>query len=163
MINFTYMKSKRWAAIFFASILVTTTMLVGCNTIGMLLFYRDARTRTVYRSPGGKKNYFIIKATTLSHCGCTELFIANYKAGKRNFYISYNGNTARKTIFGYNEHTNKRDTLRLLATPYDNFTVAFDPLDVEIFNRIDSLSIHKPKGIVYSIMRTKYKGFIKEL
>ena len=138
------------------------TVLTGCTTIGMLLFYRDSRTATIYRNSDSKKDYYIIKATTLSHCGCTELYIDNFKKGKIEFNIFHNENLARKTIFTNNKETNKTDTIRLLATPYNNYTIPFNSLDTEIFNRIDTIAIQKPKGIVYQIKRTAYKGYIKD-
>lgn len=146
----------------FIYLLLTIAILTGCNTLGMLLFYRDSKTTTVYRNSDSKKNYFIIKATTLSHCGCTDLYIDNYQNGKKQFHIFYNNNIARKTIFRYNSQTNQKDTLRLLATPYDNYTTPFDSLDSEIFKRIDSIAIQKPKGLVYQIKRSEYKGFIND-
>lgn len=134
----------------------------GCNSLGMMLFYRDSKTSTVFKSSTSHKNYYVIKATTLAHCGCTDLYVDNYTHGKKDFHIFYSNNIARKTIFGYNEQTHHQDTLRLLATPYDNFTISFDSLDQEIFRRIDSISIQKPKGIVYQVKRPAYKGYIKD-
>jgi hypothetical protein len=136
-------------------------LLTGCS-LGMLLFYRDSTTTTVYRNSSSKKNYFIIKATTIYRCGCTELYIENYKDKKKDCYYFYNDNSARKTVYRHNKQTNQKDTLRLLATPYDNYTTAFDSLDIEVFKRIDSISIKKTKGIVYGIKRTQYKGFIQD-
>lgn len=128
----------------------------------MLLFYRDSKTRTVYKSSDSKQNYYIVNATTLSHCGCTDLQIDNYKNGKKEFNLFYNGNIARKTIYKLDSKTNQTDTLRLIAISNNNYTIPFDSLDIEIFNRIDSIAIHKPKGIVYQIKRTVYKGFIND-
>ena len=141
---------------------MTITILPGCNTIGMLLFYRDSRTSSVYRNSDSKKDYYIVKATTLSHCGCTELYVDNFKNGKIEFNIFYNENLARKTIFTNNKETNKTDTIRLLATPYSNYTTAFDSLDYEIFKRIDTIALQKPKGIIYQIKRNTYTGYIKD-
>ena len=142
------------------SILLVIAILPGCNALGMLLFYRDSRTVTVFKSSPSKKNYYVIKATTLSHCGCTDLHVDNYKQGKKDFTIFYHDDIVRKSIFSYDSQTNHKDTIRLVATPYNNFTTPFDSLDLEIFKRIDSISIQRPKGIVYEIKRPVYKGFI---
>jgi hypothetical protein len=133
----------------------------GCS-LGMLLFYRDSKTRTVYKSSESKQNYYIVNATTLSHCGCTDLHIDSYKNGKKEFNLFYNGNIARKTIYKFDSNANQRDTIRLVATPNNNYTTPFDSLDIEIFNRIDSIAIQKPTGIVYEIKRPAYKGFISD-
>jgi hypothetical protein len=135
--------------------------MTGC-AVGMLLFYRDSKTSTIYKSSDSKKDYYIVNATTLSHCGCTDLHIDNYKNGKKEFNLFYNGNIARKTIYKFDSKINQRDILRLVATSNNDYTTPFDSLDIAIFNRIDSIAIQKPKGIVYQIKRTEYKGFINE-
>lgn len=141
---------------------LTFCIATGCNSLGMLLFYRDAKTETVFRSSESKKDYFIIKATTLSHCGCTDLYVDNYNQGRKDFNIFYAENVARKTVYKFNQQTNKKDTLRLLATPYDNYTIAFDSLDTEIFKRINTIAIEKPKEIIYKVKSNTYKGFITD-
>jgi hypothetical protein len=135
--------------------------MTGC-AVGMLLFYRDSKTSTIYKSSDSKKDYYIVNATTLSHCGCTDLHIDNYKNGKKEFNLFYNGNIARKTIYKFDSKINQRDILRLVATSNNDYTTPFDSLDIAIFNRIDSIAIQKPKGIVYQIKRTEYKGFIND-
>lgn len=148
---------KKILPILFASMLFTT--LSGCG-IGMLLFYRDSKIATIYRSSASKKNYFIVKANTLSHCGCTHLYIENYKNEKKEFDLLYTDNAVRKTIYTVNKNTNRIDTLILWATTTDRFTTPFDSVDVSIFKQIDSISIYKPRGIVYQVKRSNYKGFI---
>jgi hypothetical protein len=142
-------------------LLLATLSLTGC-AVGMLLFYRETKTMTVYKSSLSNKNYYTIKATTLSHCGCTDLNIDYYKNGRKKFNIFYNGNIARKTIYPIgSKKLNHSDTILLMAIPGNNFTIAFDSLDTAIFNKIDSLAVYKPKGIVYEIKRPIYKGYIK--
>lgn len=131
----------------------------GCS-IGLLLFYRDSKTEIVYKSPSSKNDYFVIKATTLSHCGCTFLDIYNYKMGKQDFHLFYSENVVRKTVYKFNSERGVADTLRLMATTSDGYIYAFDSLDIEIFKRIDSIAIQKPKGIIYPVKITKYKGYI---
>lgn len=134
--------------------------MTGC-AVGMLLFYRDSKTTTVYKSSTSKKDYFIVKATTLSHCGCTDIFIDNYRNGRKEFTLFYNGNVAQKSIYKFDSNLNQTDTIRLIATSSNNYTTPFDSLDIEIFNRIDSIALQKPKGIVYGIKKTSFEGFIK--
>jgi hypothetical protein len=156
------MKSGQYYFLLFSIIILILPVLTGCNTIGMLLFYRGSKTATVYRSSDSKKDYYIVKATTLSHCGCTELYINNFKNGSIEFNLYYTENLARKTIFRKNTETKEIDTIRLLATPYSNYTIPFNSLDTEMFNRIDSIAIQKPKGIIYQIKRNVYKGYISD-
>ena len=145
---------------FFLLSLVIAIMLSmsGC-AIGML-FYRDTRTKDIYRSPGSKKNYYTIKATTLSHCGCTYLMINNYVNKKKTFYIRYNySNVTEKTIYSINDKTKKVDTVELEATTNNDFSIPLDSLDLEIYNRIDNILLEKPKEIIYEIKRKDYKGY----
>lgn len=137
-------------------------LLTGCNTIGMLLFYREIRTTTIYKSPGSKKNYYTISAVTLSHCGCTDLDVHHYTNRKKDFYITYKNDLARKTIYRYNKQTFRTDTIRLQATTGDKYTIPFDSLDAAIFHTIDSLLLQspKPKHIVYPPKRVSYKGYV---
>ena len=83
----------------------------------MLLFYRESKTSTVYKSLGSKRDYYKIYATTLSHCGCTQLTIINYKRGKRDFIIEYGMGTYNgKGIYKYNSGTKEKNTLWLKLT-----------------------------------------------
>ena len=145
----------------FAIYFLTTSLLTGCS-VGFLLFYRDSKTTTIYRSSTSKINYYVIKATTLSHCGCTDLNIEYYKNGKPNFNLFYNGNIARKTIFEFDAKLKVKDTISLITTSSNDYTTPFDSLDIEIFNRIDSIALQKPKGLVYQIKRPIYKGYIND-
>lgn len=145
----------------FTILLLVLTCMSSC-VIGMLLFYRDSKTATVYRSSDSNTDYFIIQATTLSHCGCTHLYVDNYKNGRKEFQLFYSDQIARKAIFLSDGQTNAVDTLWLMATPQDDYTTSFDTLDVAIFSRIDSMAVHKPEGVVYPIKRVDYKGFIKD-
>ena len=130
----------------------------------MLLFYRESKTSTVYKSLGSKKDYFKIYVTTLSHCGCTQLTIINYKKGKRDFIIGYGMGTYNgKSIYKYNSMTKEKNTVWLKLTTLDNYTIKFNSIDSLIFNVIDSFSINKPKGIIYPIMKSSFKGYIKDL
>jgi hypothetical protein len=139
--------------------MIIASTMTSC-ALGMLLFYRDSKTTTIYKSSDSNENYFIVKATTLSHCGCTHLNIDNYKNGKKDFHIFYNGTVAYKTIYK-SDSINQNDTLRLFATS-NNYTIPFDSIDIEVYNQIDSIAIHKPKGIVYQINMTKFKGYIND-
>ncbi len=146
--------------LFFSSTLILAAVLMTGCAVGMLLFYRDSKTTTVYKSSNSKKDYFIVKATTLSHCGCTDIFIDNYRNGRKEFTLFYNGNIAQKSIYKFDGKLNQTDTIRLIATSSNNYTIPFDSLDMKIFNRIDSIALQKPKGIVYKVKSTGYKGFI---
>lgn len=139
--------------------LLMAVVFTGCNAIGMLLFYKEVKTEEVYRSSTSVKNYYIIKATTFSHCGCTELHICNYQRGKKTFRIDYRDSLLSKTIYRYNEATKKRDTIRLIATRNDFFATPFDSLDREIIGEIQSLHTNKTKGIVYPVKKPDFKGF----
>lgn len=143
--------------IFCFSILILTS----CS-LGYFLFYKDSKTKNIYRSSASKKNYYAIKATTLSHCGCTDLHIENYKNGKKEFHLFYNGTIARKTIYKFDAEKNRKDTISLIATSNNNYTIPFDSLDIAIFNRIDSIAIQKPKGIIYQVKRVKYTGYVND-
>ena len=136
--------------------------MTSCS-LGTLLFYRDSRTENIYRSAASTKNYYTIKATTLSHCGCTYLSVDNFVGRKKTFNIYYDyNNQAGKTIYSVDPKTGKKDTLRLIATTASNFTVPFDSLDKEILNRIDTIAVNRPKGIIYKIVKQDYKGFNKK-
>lgn len=136
--------------------------LQGCNAIGMLLFYKEIKTETIYRSSTSKKNYYTIKAVTLSHCGCTDLMIDNYKIGNKEFRIELRFTGTRKLIYTFNPQLKRRDTTRLVATP-NAYSINFDSLDREIFRVVDSLIVAKPKGMIYPPKRVAYKGYNKEL
>ena len=97
---------------------------------------------------------------TLSHCGCTHLYVDNFKDGKKDFQIFYNDNLARKTIF-LDNYGKASQTTVLLATIEENFTTTFDVIDLSIFRQIDSIVINK-KGIVYPLQRKEYKGYIND-
>jgi archaellum component FlaF (FlaF/FlaG flagellin family) len=153
------MKLRRYLLFSLTFMLIATT-LTSC-AIGILLFHRDSKTTTIYKSSDSKTNYFIVNATTLSNCGCTHLNIDNYKNGKKDFHIFYNGTVAHKTIYKFDSIINKNNTLRLVATS-NNYTIPFDSIDFEVYNQIDYIAIHKPKGIVYQINMTKFKGYIHD-
>ena len=98
-------------------------------SLGMLLFYRESKTSTVYKSLGSKKDYFKIYVTTLSHCGCTQLTIINYKKGKRDFIIGYGMGTYNgKSIYKYNSMTKEKNTVWLKLTTLDNYTIKFNSM-----------------------------------
>ena len=129
---------------------LTLFAMLGCDT-----------TKNIYKSSTSKKDYVTIKAVTLSHCGCTEIYAESFKNGKREFQIFYNDNLARKTIFDYNTSSKTPATNSLLATSNDNFTTPFDDLDSKIFSLIDSAIANK-QGIIYPVRRTIYKGYIAD-
>ncbi|MFT3847028.1 MAG: hypothetical protein QM725_18370 [Lacibacter sp.] len=151
---------KRFFLFIFLTVIVGSFS--GC-TIGFLLFYRDSKTATVYKSSASKSDYYIIKATTLSHCGCTFLDIYNYKNGKKDFHLFYSDNVVRKTVYKFDSEIGRSDTLHLMATAGGGYIYAFDSADNEIFKRIDSIAIQKPKGIIYPVKITKYKGYIGDI
>ena len=112
----------------------------------------------MFISSTSKKNFLDVKAVTLSHCGCTQIFC--YKDGKN--LIFYEGdNLARKTIYKYNNTRKTPQKLVLLATNKDDFTTPFDSLDTKIFSLIDSVIIYK-RGRVYPLRRTQYRGYIND-
>jgi hypothetical protein len=141
-----------------------TALFCGCAAVGMILFYRDSTTTRVYRSSDSKKDYYTIDANTLSNCGCTRLYIDNFKNGKKIFSIVYEGGVASKTVYRYDQQMNKSDTIRLITTPYLSYgtIILFDSLDYGIFARIDSLAIQRPKGIVYPIEPPKFASYIPD-
>ena len=129
---------------------LTVFVITSCDT-----------TRNIYKSSSSKNDYFTIKAVTLTHCGCTEIYAESFKNGKRGFQIFYNDNLARKTIFTYSLDSTTPATTSLLATPNDNFTIPFDDLDSKIFSIIDS-AIASKQGFSYPVRRTLYKGYIAD-
>lgn len=136
--------SYRKIFIFFA--LIPT--LVSCDT-----------TRTIFKSQHSEDSYYTIKALTLSHCGCTFLYVNHYKNGEQDFQILYNDKIARKTLLPIkNKIYQSKNTF---ATEDSNYTIPFDALDKEIFMKIDSLILNKT-GMVYELPRKKYKGYIED-
>lgn len=135
----------------YCSVVCTILLFVSCNT-----------TKSIYRSSSSKKDYFEIIAFTLSHCGCTHLYVDSYRNGKKEFQLFYNNKIARKSIYSYQTGQKRPDTLRLLATTSNDFSIAFDSIDIEVFGRIDSIAIKKPSGVVYDVKKTNYKGYIKD-
>ena len=73
--------------LFLALLSMTIAVFLGCDT-----------TKTIYKSSSSKKDFITINAVTLTHCGCTHLYIGNFKNGKKDFQLFYNDNLARKTI-----------------------------------------------------------------
>ena len=101
-----------------------------------------------------------MNAFTMSHCGCTQLFVENYKNGRHDFQIMYTDNIARKYIYEYNEKGKIADTLVLMAKT-DNFKIPFDSLDNEVYRQLKSI-IDNKEALVYEVKWTDYKGYIKE-
>jgi hypothetical protein len=134
----------------FINSVLTIFLLVSCDT-----------TKNIYKSYSSKKDYITINAVTLSHCGCTEIYVESFKNGKQAFQIFYNDNIARKTIFNYSLNDKIPTETSLLATANENFTIPFDSVDAKIFSIIDS-AIVKKQGIIYPVRRTVYKGFIPD-
>lgn len=131
-------------------ILVTGCLiLVGCDS-----------TRTLYKSADSKKDFWIVNAYTMSHCGCTQLFVENYKNGRHNFRLLYTDNIARKHIYQYNEKGQIADTVTLLARS-DNFKIPFDSLDNQMYQKLKTI-INNKEGLVYEMKWTDYKGYIRE-
>ena len=116
--------------------------------------------RTIYQSSETKKNSWTVNAYTMSHCGCTQLFVEKYRNGKPEFQIMYTDNFARKNIYKFNEKGAISDTIVLKAMA-ENFDIPFDSLDIEIFRKIETI-VNSREGLVYEIKWTEYKGFIKE-
>ncbi len=117
-------------------------------------------TRILYRSTDSKNNYWTVNAYTMSHCGCTQLFIEKYRNGKNEFEIMYTDDFARKNIYDFNEKGVIVDTVTLIAKT-DNFDIPFDSLDNEMFKKIKSI-VDKKEGLVYEMKWTEYKGFKKK-
>lgn len=145
---------------FYILIGLTVSTLSSC-AVGMLLFYKESNEKVVYRSSKSKKNYFTITALTLNHCGCTHLFIDNYKNGKKDFLISYYPNTIRKQTYRHKDEKPIiiRDSGRLETTQGKYFDIAFDSLDKKIFSIIDSLASYPPKG-TYQIKKPNYTCYV---
>lgn len=131
--------------------------LSGC-ALGMLLFYKDSYSSTLYRTADSKKNYFTITGITYSHCGCTHLTIDNYKNKKKEFSIYYNNGHIRKTLYSYNKQTKKFDTTVYNGTSSSIFKVPFDSTEILIFKTIDSFAVNPPKG-TYPIKKNENKGY----
>jgi len=129
--------------------LLTIAAIAGCDT-----------SRLVYKNSDSKKDYWTINAVTLTHCGCTELYVDHFKSGKKDFQLFYSDKLARKTLFEYDNNKTLKTTT-LLATTRSDYTTPFDKIDLDIFRNIDSVIINKT-GLVYSIQRTEYKGFIND-
>lgn len=130
----------------------------GLSTLSILLVLISCNsTRTLYTSADGKNDYWTVNAYTMSHCGCTELFVEKYNRGKNEFQIMYTDNIARKNIYGYNDKGLISDTTFLVAST-DRVDIAFDSLDHEIFNKIKTI-IEKKHELVYEMKWTEYKGY----
>ncbi len=130
--------------------LVLALLFLGCNS-----------TKTIYKSSTTQYGRFTIKAVTLTHCGCTHIYINHYQKGKKDFDIFYNDKVARKTIFTYGNKNKATVEKYLLATKENNFTTPFDSVDVEIFRKLDSLILNKA-DFVYSLPRPQYMGFVND-
>lgn len=144
-------RTMRLTRFLYFSLVCTILLIVSCNT-----------SKSIYRSSSSKKDYLEITAFTLSHCGCTDLYVDSYRNGKKEFQLFYTNNLARKSIYTYQAGQKLPDTLRLLATTSNDFSIAFDSIDIEVFRRIDSIAIKKPSGVVYAVKKTNYKGYIKD-
>jgi hypothetical protein len=139
------MKIKSTIAIF----TVTTLVLAACDS-----------TRLLYKSADSKKDYWIVNAFTMSHCGCTQLFVENYKNGRHDFRIMYTDNVARKSIYEYNEKGKITDTLVFVAKA-NNFKIPFDSLDNEVYRQLRTI-VENKEALVYEMKWTDYKGYVKE-
>ena len=129
---------------------LTILLIAGCDT-----------TKTIYKSSTSKKDYLTIKAVSLTHCGCTELYADHYKNDKLVFQIFYNDKVVRKTIFDNTNNSKNPQTRSLLATTSESFTTPFDSLDLKIFRAIDSTK-YRLQGFVYPLRLTQYKGYISD-
>jgi hypothetical protein len=124
-------------------------LLTGCDS-----------TKTLYKSTNSKKDFWEVNAFTMSHCGCTQLFVENYRNGRHDFQIMYTDNVARKYVFEYNEKGEIIDTLVLVAKAA-NFEIPFDSLDKKIYQRLHTIVDNKD-ALVYHMKWTDYGGYIKE-
>lgn len=132
------------------SLLVFTCLAIaGCDT-----------TRILYKSGDSKKDYWTVNAFTMSHCGCTQLFVENYKNGRHDFQIMYTDNVARKHIYQYNEKGKIADTLVLVAKT-ENFRIPFDSLDNQVYRQLRGI-VEDKEALAYEMKWTDYKGYIKE-
>ncbi len=102
----------------------------------------------------------MVNAYTMSHCGCTELYVEKYTNGKNDFQIMYTDNIARKNIYSYNDKGVISDTTALIAGT-DKVEIPFDSLDNEIFKKLKTI-VDKKDGLVYDIKWTEYKGYNKK-
>lgn len=114
-------------------------------------------TRTLFTSSKSKQDYWTVKAYTMSHCGCTELYVENFEKGRHVSQIQYRSEGAVKRIFTYNDQGQAADTVVLVARQ-DGTTVAFDSLDNEMFRNLKKI-VESGEGIVYDLKWTEYKGY----
>lgn len=116
-------------------------------------------TRTLYTSSDNKKDSWTVNAYTLTHCGCTQLFVEKYKNGRNQFQVMYTDNIARKDIYNYNDKGVISDTTFLIAST-DRVEIPFDSLDNEIFRRMKAIVDTKDQ-LVYEMAWTEYKGYVR--
>lgn len=116
-------------------------------------------TRILFTSSKSKKDYWTVKAYTMSHCGCTHLYVENFEKGRHVSQIQYQNEGAIKRIFKYNDQGQIAETLVLLARQ-DSITVPFDSLDNEIFQHLEKI-VGSGEGIVYELKWTDYKGYTR--
>jgi len=114
-------------------------------------------TRTLYTSSKSKRDYWTVKAYTMSHCGCTHLYVENFEKGRHVSQIQYQNEGAAKRIFTYNDQGEIGNTIILFAAK-DNPIVPFDSLDRQIFLQLKKI-IERREGIVYDLKWTEYKGY----
>jgi hypothetical protein len=129
--------------------LIILLVLAGCDS-----------TRTLYQSAGPKTSSWTVNAYTMSHCGCTQLFVEKYRNGRNEFQIMYTDDFARKSIYSFDHKGAISDTVVLVARA-DSFDIPFDSLDNEIFERLKTI-VGQNDGLVYPMKWTEYKGYVKK-
>lgn len=163
-LTITFLRSagKPVAYLLFALVIILNS---ACGLVGGL-FYNDWRSDVAYRSSKSKRDYYIIKGITQSHCGCSDLVVKGYADKKPSFTFYYGGGLfpAKKYVFQRNDLSGKIDTLVFRPVTTGIFSTPLDSLDKEILLRIDSLIVRPNSdiGLVYPVKKSTYTGFVRE-
>jgi hypothetical protein len=115
-------------------------------------------TKTVYQNKVARNEKWVVQTFTLSHCGCTDLYVNYFDHKKLRFQIHYTDTIARKTIFDYSAGNKNVAFSSLLATQDSNNSKPFDETDRRIFAVLDSI-IDNQIGIIYPLTKRNYKGY----
>ncbi|MEJ1240504.1 hypothetical protein WBG78_20340 [Chryseolinea sp. T2] len=135
------------------------TLHVLSLAICFTLFACDT-SRMLYKSSDSRRDYWKVKAVTLNHCGCTDLFVDNYVNGRRDFQIMYTGDGgARKYFYKYSEQSKVIDMVMYDAST-ERYEIPFDSLDTKIFERIKTI-IETPNAVPYKMKWVGYKGYVR--
>lgn len=129
--------------------------------MGSLLIAACNTTRVAYTSPKQGGNYYKIRVVTLSHCGCTHIYVDQYNNSRKTFQIFYSGSIVKKSTTTYDGNKKPQYLTTVFATEDKERAKPFDSLDSEIFGKIDSIIATKNK-IVYPLLRRHYIGYLRD-